>query len=31
MECAMTEYSGAANDSFRFDGNTLLLECDNNE
>ena len=31
MECAMTENSGAANDSFKFDGNTLLLECENNE
>ena len=28
--CAMTEFSGANNDS-RFDGNTLLIECENNE
>ena len=29
--CPMTEFSGAANNSSRFDGNTLLLECENNE
>ena len=28
--CAMTEFSGAV-DSSRFDGNTLLIECENNE
>ena len=28
--CAMTEFSGANND-FKFDGNTLLLECGYNE
>ena len=28
--CPMTEFSGA-NDSSGFDGNTLLLECENNE
>ena len=28
--CPMTQFSGA-NDSSGFDGNTLLLECDNNE
>ena len=27
----MTELSGAANNSFEFNGNTLLLECENNE
>ena len=27
----MTEFSGAANNSSRFDGNTLLLECEDNE
>ena len=29
--CPMTEVSGAANNSCEFDGNTLLLECENNE
>ena len=29
--CRMTEFSGAANISSRFDGNTILLECENNE
>ena len=29
--CPMTEFSGAANNSSEFDGNTLLLECENNE
>ena len=29
--CPMKEFSGAANNSSRFDGNTLLLECENNE
>ena len=29
--CPMTEFSGAANNSSRFDGNTLLLECEDNE
>ena len=28
--CEMTELSGA-NDNFDFDGNTLLLECEDNE
>ena len=28
--CPMTQFSGA-NDSSSFDGNTLLLECENNE
>ena len=27
----MTEFSAAANNSSRFDGKTLLLECENNE
>ena len=26
----MTEFSGAADNSFDFDGKTLLLECENN-
>ena len=29
--CPMTEFSGAADNSSRFDGNTLLLECEGNE
>ena len=29
--CAMTEFSGAADNSSDFDGNTLLLQCENNE
>ena len=29
--CPMTESSCAANNSFEFDGNTLLVECENNE
>ena len=29
--CAMTEFSGSANNSSEFDGNTLLVECENNE
>ena len=29
--CPMTEFSGAANNSSKFDGNTLLLECEDNE
>ena len=29
--CPMTEFSGAANNSSRFDGNPLLLDCENNE
>ena len=29
--CPMTEFSGAANNSSEFDGNTLLIECENNE
>ena len=29
--CEMTEFSGAADNSSDFDGNTLLLECENNE
>ena len=29
--CPMTEFSGSANDSSGFDGNTLLVECENNE
>ena len=29
--CPMTEFSGAVNNSSRFDGNTLLLECEDNE
>ena len=29
--CPMTELSGAADNSSRFDGNTLLIECENNE
>ena len=29
--CPMTEFSGAANNSPDFDGNTLLLECEDNE
>ena len=29
--CPMTEFSGAANNSSRFEGNTLLLECEGNE
>ena len=27
----MTEFSGASNNSSRFDGNTLVLECEDNE
>ena len=29
--CAMTELSGAADNSSDFDGNTFLLQCENNE
>ena len=29
--CPMTEISGSANNSSEFDGNTLLVECENNE
>ena len=29
--CVMTEFSGAADISSDFDGNTLLLQCENNE
>ena len=29
--CSMTQFSGAANNSSDFHGNTLLLECENNE
>ena len=29
--CAVTEFSGAADGSSDFDGNTLLLQCENNE
>ena len=29
--CPMTEFSSAAKNSSEFDGNTLLLECENNE
>ena len=29
--CSMSEFSGAANNSSGFDGNTLSLECENNE
>ena len=29
--CPVTECSGAANNSSEFDGNTLLIECENNE
>ena len=29
--CDMTEFSWIANNSSGFDGNTLLLECENNE
>ena len=29
--CLMTEFSSAIDDSSRFDGNTLLLECEDNE
>ena len=29
--CPMTEFSGSANNSSEFDGNTLLVECENNE
>ena len=29
--CPMTEISGTANISSDFDGNTLLIECENNE
>ena len=29
--CAMTEFSGVADNSSDFDGNTLLLQCENNE
>ena len=29
--CPMTEFSGAASNSSEFDGNTLLIECENNE
>ena len=29
--CPMTEFSGAVDNSSRFDGNTLLLECEGNE
>ena len=30
-DCPMTELSGATDNSSRFDGNTLLLECEDNE
>ena len=29
--CEMTDFSGAADNSSDFDGNTLLLQCENNE
>ena len=29
--CPMTEFSGAGDNSSEFDGNTLLIECENNE
>ena len=29
--CETTEFSGAADNSFDFDDNTLLLQCENNE
>ena len=29
--CPMTEFSGSASNSSEFDGNTLLVECENNE
>ena len=29
--CEMTQFSGAANNSSAFDGNTLLIECEDNE
>ena len=29
--CPMTEFSGSAKNSSEFDGNTLLVECENNE
>ena len=29
--CPMTEFSGSAKNSSKFDGNTLLVECENNE
>ena len=29
--CPMSDISGASNNSSRFDGNTLLLECEDNE
>ena len=29
--CDMTEFSGAADNSSDFQGNTLLLQCENNE
>ena len=29
--CPMTEFSGSANNSSEFNGNTLLVECENNE
>ena len=29
--CPMTEFSGSANNISEFDGNTLLVECENNE
>ena len=29
--CPMTEFSGSANNSSEFDGNTLIVECENNE
>ena len=29
--CEMTEFSGAADNRFDFDGNTLLLQCESNE
>ena len=29
--CPMTELSGVADDGSEFDGNTLLIECENNE
>ena len=29
--CPMTEFSGSAYNSSEFDGNTLLVECENNE
>ena len=29
--CEMTEFSGAADNSSDFDGETILLQCENNE